>query len=294
MELRGWDRWAGMYRWLEFLLLGGMLSRSRRQMAELLPDRDGALEDPRNPLEYNGLEPQTSTGSERWLLLGCGDGRGLVQILNAGPHPTLDVVDISPAMLRAARRRVEATGQGGRVDWFMGDLRLGLESAAPLPPAPDHGVGGDREDLVGVNLGLSSPAPSPRLDPQARYAGVITSFFLDCFTDAELEGWWSGVADRVKPGGRWLVGDFEPPQRLKAWAAQRQRALLGILYPAFRWSTTLRAHRLPDLEAPFRRGGWNRELHRRSKSGITGTTIWRKPPRTPGPGSPLASPGVRK
>ena len=254
----GWDGWAKVYRGLEFLLLGRTLARTRRSAPELLPHR---VREPEKA--GNGRNPDPSPDPERWLLLGCGDGRGLVQILNIRRHPMVDVVDVSPGMLRAARRRVEAQGQGGRVRWFRGDLRLGLEAAVPFPPG---------EDLDPAGL-----SRSPEGELRARYDGVVTPFFLDCFTETELLAWWSGVAARVEPGGWWLVSDFQPPGRLRAWPGLRQRALLGLLYPAFRWTTQMRARRLPDLETPFRRAGWIRELHRGSRSCITGTTLWRKP-----------------
>jgi SAM-dependent methyltransferase len=254
----GWDRWAKVYGSLEFLLLGRTLARTRRTTAELLPDRVQEAGE-----AGDGRQSDASPDPQRWLLLGCGDGRGLVQILNLRPRPMLDVVDVSPGMLRAARCRVEAQGQGGRVRWFRGDLRLGLEAAVLVPSQ-------DESDPSG-------PSPPPRGDPRARYDGVVTPFFLDCFTDAELFAWWSRVAARVEIGGWWLVSDFQPPGRLRVWPGLRQRALLSLLYPAFRWTTPMRARRLPDLEAPFRRAGWIRALHRGSRSCITGTTLWRKP-----------------
>lgn len=58
------------------------------------------------------------------LELGCGTGRALVPLAEAGFE--IDGIDSSPAMLRIARAKVNAAGVAGRVRLIEGDFRRGL------------------------------------------------------------------------------------------------------------------------------------------------------------------------
>jgi SAM-dependent methyltransferase len=180
------------------------------------------------------------------LVLGDGDGRGLERLVDRHPATAFTSVDVSPGMITRARRRL---GGAPGVTWVCADIREGW------PEALEGSAGGGH---AGVDA-------------------VMTQFFLDCFTDEELSRWWSTVAERVSPGGCWVVADFTPPTALRGWRGVRQRLLLEALYRAFGWTTPLTARALPDLEGIFRSAGWSLEFTRESPSRITGVRLWRAP-----------------
>ena len=78
---------------------------------------------------------------------------------------------------------------------------------------------------------------------------LITPFFLDCFTDAELEVLMPKLIRMVEPGGIWLFTDFMPAPGL------RYRLLTWLMYLFFRMTTGIRAVKLPDFNRHFARIG---------------------------------------
>ncbi|MEO8481011.1 MAG: class I SAM-dependent methyltransferase [Acidobacteriota bacterium] len=102
----GFDRVAGIYRFLEHLAYGHQLERAR--FAHL-----GALRACRNI-----------------LVVGDGDGRCLEEVLGAAPDAAVTSIDASRGMLAIARRRVDAAGAAARVTFVCADI-----STMPLPPA---------------------------------------------------------------------------------------------------------------------------------------------------------------
>jgi SAM-dependent methyltransferase len=250
----GWDAWARAYRPLEYLALARSLEKARA-LALAPPSAEGL----------------PSAGA-RWLLLGDGDGRGLGLLLAHRPRDVFVSLDLSGEMLRRARRRAN------------------LGSKAPHPSRPT-GVGVGPVGLRPRGGPRGHPTEPPRVEwcqadirngwPQAlegwSFDAVVSQFFLDCFTDQEIRGWWPEVAARLRPGGVWWVTDFTPPEALKGWPAVRQRLILALLYPAFRWTTSMGARVLPDLDRPFREMGWAEEERTLLPSGIGQVIRWRKP-----------------
>jgi SAM-dependent methyltransferase len=143
------DALAPHYRWVEAVTFGPLLQWCR---TVLLPH---------------------VRGCRRALVLGEGNGRFLAELLAANPDAAVDVLDISPAMLEMARRRV---GNTDRVRFRRADAR--------------HAT-----------------------FPAAAYDLVVTNFFLDCFPRPDLEGLIPRLADALEPGGHWVVGDFRLPER---------------------------------------------------------------------------------
>jgi SAM-dependent methyltransferase len=143
------DALAPHYRWVEAVAFGPLLQWCR-----------------------TALLPHT-LAARRALVLGDGNGRFLAELLAANPAVVVDALDISPAMVELARRRV---GPTDRVRFRIADARL-----AAFPPA-------------GYDL-------------------VVTNFFLDCFGPRDLEELIPRLAAALEPGGRWVVGDFRLPAR---------------------------------------------------------------------------------
>jgi SAM-dependent methyltransferase len=142
------DALAPHYRWIEALTFGPLLQWCR---VALLP---------------------RMLAARRALVLGDGNGRFLAELLAANPAVIVDAIDISPAMIELARRRV---GGADRARFRVADARL-----ASFPPA-------------GYDL-------------------VVTNFFLDCFPRRDLGELIPRLAAALEPGGRWAVADFRLPE----------------------------------------------------------------------------------
>jgi SAM-dependent methyltransferase len=151
------DRIAPLYRWLEYLAVGPLLERTR--------------------LEYLGrlVEQKHAT------ILGDGDGRFTARLLAAHAGLQAEAVDLSPAMLRLLRERVEPADRP-RLKVHQADAREFLPEIAP--------------DLV------------------------VTHFFLDCLTDDETKALVDRIAPALTPGGLWLVSEFRIPPGLLALPAR--------------------------------------------------------------------------
>jgi SAM-dependent methyltransferase len=170
------------------------------------------------------------------LVLGDGDGRFLARLLAHNPYLQADAVDTSAAMLRLLCRRSEAAIADA-------NTRLRIYHANAL------------------TLRLGGP-----------YDLVVTHFFLDCLTQAELDNLVTRVASSLAPGALWLVSDFRIPAGLMRLPA---RALIRGLYFAFRVLTGLRTNRLPDHASPLTRAGLIRIAHQTSFAGLLTTELWK-------------------
>jgi SAM-dependent methyltransferase len=171
----------------------------------------------------------------RALVLGDGDGRFLGQLLAHNPDLRADAVDTSIAMLRLLRQRSEAATPDA-------ETRLSLHHANALT-----------FPLAGG------------------YDLVVTHFFLDCFTQAELDTLVTRVASALAPGALWLVSDFRIPTGLMRLPAM---ALVSRLYFAFRVLTGLGTNRLPDHATPLTQSCLIRIAHQHSFAGILATELW--------------------
>ncbi len=98
-SIRGYNRLARIYRWLEWPLFRGQLQQARTSMIGDLPRCD------------------------RVLLLGDGDGRLLKQLCRAQPACQVTSVDQSAEMLRLQTQRTEQLGASQRVTFICQDAR---------------------------------------------------------------------------------------------------------------------------------------------------------------------------
>jgi SAM-dependent methyltransferase len=169
------------------------------------------------------------------LVLGDGDGRFLARLLAHNPHLGADAVDTSITMLRLLRQRSEATTSDANTR-----LRLFHSNALTFPL-------------------------------EGRYDLVVTHFFLDCLTQAELNTLVTRVASTLAPGALWLVSDFRIPTGLMRLPA---RALVRGLYFAFRVLTGLRTSQLPDYATLLAGSGFTRIAHQHSLAGLLTTELW--------------------
>ena len=96
---------------------------------------------------------------------------------------------------------------------------------------------------------LHSRRPHPA--PAGRYDLVVTHFFLDCLTLAEVESLVRRVLPLLAPGTLWLVSEFRIPPGLLRRPA---RVYVRGLYLLFRVLTGLRTTQLPDHRVPTKPG----------------------------------------
>ena len=154
--------------------------------------------------------------AERVLILGEGDGRFLATFLQVNPHAQVDCVDESTEMLRLAKRRISRLNIEPRVTFHHTDARS-----------------------------LSYPTQ--------HYDLVVTLFFLDVFTETQLEHLIPELARSLAPGGVWYTADFRAPRE----PLRRLHSLLWLrlLYGFFNWQTDMAARTLVDPTPYFRACG---------------------------------------
>ncbi len=171
----------------------------------------------------------------RAVVLGDGDGRFTAELLRVNSVVRVDVVDASAAMLWALVRR--AGPDAGRVRTVVADIREWKPE------------GSERFDLV------------------------VSHFFLDCLTGAEVEGLAGSVSGSLTEGARWVVSDFAVPE---GWAGRLAgRGLVGFLYRAFGLLTGLRIRQLPDHASALRNAGFVLEQRREMLFGLLFSEVWR-------------------
>ncbi len=176
------------------------------------------------------------TDRHRALVLGDGDGRFLGQLLKTNPRLQADAVDTSSTMLRLLRDR--------------------CQTAAP-----------------NANTRLQTHHCSALTFPfSGSYDLIVTHFFLDCFSQAELNALIHRIAKHTHPGTLWLISDFRIPQGLAQLPA---KILVRSLYLAFRLLTGIRTSHLPDHTIPLTKAGFLQIAHQPRLSGILVSELWR-------------------
>ncbi len=156
----------------------------------------------------------------RALVYGDGDGRFLAELVRRAPAIQATTLDASSAMLCQAGRKLPA---------------------------------GSNVRLIHANALACEPAQFP----EAPFDLVVSHFFLDCFTEPEIELLLSRVQEAVCDDAIWIVSDFAIPERAPA----KQIAMLIVrgLYVAFGLLTGLTTSRLPNHGRLMQKAGWRLE-----------------------------------
>jgi len=140
------------------------------------------------------------------LLLGEGPGRLLEALLWRFPTVQCTVVDASQKMIQVAQQRLKRRGIScDGITWL-------------------------NQDVHEVRLAAHT------------YDLVTTPFFLDCFTETELQRLLPRIAASMRPEGHWWVTDFQIPEE-GAWSRWRAQGIHRLMYAFFGAVTGLSATR---------------------------------------------------
>jgi len=173
------------------------------------------------------------TRARHALVLGDGDGRFLARLLSQNPEIRADVIDLSPAMLQLLSARAARIGAHDRITLHSADAR--------------------------------------EFTPAGSYDLVVTHFFLDCFTTAELQDMAARIRPRLRPGARWVISEFAIPEGPASIPA---KVVVRGLYAAFHLLTGLKVTRLPDHAAALRACGLVLLHQRRWLGGLVVSEMW--------------------
>lgn len=170
------------------------------------------------------------------LLVGEGHGKFLAEILRRNPEAEITCVDASARMLEVSRGRLERMGlPHERVRFVCADVR---EAELPVSEL------------------------------------VVTNFFLDCLTEEQLEAVTRRLSDCLRPGGRWLVADFQIPPT--GWKRVRAQWIHWLMYRFFRAVTRLPASGMHQPAPYLQRSGLMCEERREFDWGLLYSELWRK------------------
>lgn len=190
---------------------------------------------------FGGTFHATRTGllpllddATRVLVLGEGDGRFVAALLARNPRVHVVALDGSQEMLQTAQRRC----------------------------APHT----ERVTFVHANAveWLATPSPQP-------FDAVVTTFFLDCLTEAELSRLFERIHVHLAPNARWLWADLVVPER--GWQRYFAKLLLEWLYAVFVLTTNITARRLVDPSPHFVAHGWRTKLANTRLAGVLETRL---------------------
>ena len=172
--------------------------------------------------------------ARRILILGEGDGRTLERLLPLAPQAHIDVVELSSEMIALSRRR---TGNQDRVSFL-------------------------NQDALSASW------------PREHYDGVVTCFFLDCFTAPQARELIHRLERAMAPGALWLVSEFAiPPHGWRRWHA---KLWLWVMYSFFRITTGLQTRTLPAYERLLTEAGMRKTESEQERGGLIVSDVWEK------------------
>lgn len=177
--------------------------------------------------------------SRNVLMLGEGPGRLLEQLYQKLPSARFLVLDQSQAMLDQAQQVMHARfPDSSRVDWLNRDI---------------------------LTQGM----------PDGSFDLITTPFFLDCFTQDQLETLIPSIASHCTRDCDWLLTDFQIPRsgRLRRW---RAKCIHRIMYVFFQIVTGIKAAHLADPDTFLQAAGFKRLKRREFNLGLIRSDHWKR------------------
>ena len=173
--------------------------------------------------------------SRNVLVAGVGLGRFVGHALRVMPEARFTCVDASRAMLDRAGAAEEKACGAARVQF----VHAALPEWKPEPAAHDL---------------------------------IVTHFFLDCFPEPALTEVVARLASGAKTDARWLLADFQMPER--GLRRLRARMVLSLAYRFFRFITALPASRLFPPDDALRRNGFRMQRTMSANWSLLHSDLW--------------------
>ena len=101
---------------------------------------------------------------------------------------------------------------------------------------------------------------------------IATNFFLDCFTENQLEQIICRLAAAAAPAANWLLADFQIASA--GLRRLRSRVILWAMYVFFRTTTRLPANHLAPPDAFLKRAGFALRHRLESDWGLLHSDWW--------------------
>jgi tRNA (cmo5U34)-methyltransferase len=102
-----------------------------------------------------------------------------------------------------------------------------------------------------------------------KYDVVLTNFYLDLFTDQQLEGIMVKIRSSLETGANWIVTDFV--NNGKWW----QKTMLKIMYWFFRITCNIEPKKLPEWNRPIEKSGMKEIESKTFYHGFIETALYR-------------------
>lgn len=147
------------------------------------------------------------------LIMGGGDGKFLLEAMKQGLSEQYYYIDISDAMIKLAKSKIEK------------HLSLSLSSVIFICGSYQEIPENEKFDLI------------------------ITSYFLDCFSDKELSLVVATLYSKLTIDGTWFFTDFNiPKDSIRSFIFKN---IIQLLYVIFNLFCDLRVYCLPDFSEEF-------------------------------------------
>jgi ubiquinone/menaquinone biosynthesis C-methylase UbiE len=111
-------------------------------------------------------------------------------------------------------------------------------------------------------------------EPQKDFDLIVTNFFLDCFTPAQLTTVIKKLTHAATAEANWLVADFCEP--VSGWKKWRARWILTSMYLFFRVATKLPASHLTSPDTLLIENGFALQNRAVYDWGLLHADLWRR------------------
>lgn len=173
----------------------------------------------------------------RALLLGEGDGRFLLRLAASNTQLQIDCVDLSRKMIELQKARIggSESAHSQRIRFMHADIRA-------------------------IEL------------PESHYDLVVTNFFLDCFTGAEVSELVRRIRRACTAEADWIISEFNQP--VAGWRARHARLWLRAMYFFFAFATGLKTRSLPAYSQALVQSGFRLVSRMSRRADLISSELW--------------------
>ncbi len=129
-----------------------------------------------------------------------------------------------------------------------------------------------KERVTGVANVRFRVSDARTVELDRRYDLIVTHFFVDCFSQEDLDVLLKRIGGCCEDGARWIVTDFARPA---GWVSGiLGGALIRFMYFFFRLTTGLEVNKLPDHAIALAAAGFRMTQQRRALGGLLVSEVW--------------------